>query len=754
MLRSAAPIWLRCPVGILASLLLLGTACDYTGDVGTPQHCTQSEFQSLWCGNEGREPAQPAGCGTDCAPLTPATVESSLARVAGISHAQLVSKYPRRFTGRITYDPLSAKNLGRIQESLAQLSDTERDLLRQNSFVLSQRQRFYSFSGAYEQLYLQHLPVYITADSILHALHRSYDEMLAELESTYLKDELGAWLDGLRRQLGTISPDAYPSALRSEVDVYLATALSLLRGYAHSPLTADAAAASAIADWMQAAEAAAGPQRVTLFGVPLTLDFSQFRPRGHYTRSLDLQRYFRSVMWLANAELRIVERQAGQSATLHRSALSAAQLLYALHDAAAWQNRHHIDVLLQLFIGEEDQLTLEQLTRLWAMLGISTPGDLAARSDAEILTTLDRGGFGVGRIASQLLAGGAAVQTFLLLGQRYTPDSEVLSSVVYARAGGGAVARIMPSPLDVAFATLRNNHALALLAPDLTTHAYAPDLARARVLSDGHGEQFWHSNLYTGWLGALRALSPDESVEDPARFGLPQLMATEAFGRRLLNTQLGSWAQLRHDTILYVKPSTTSLLCDFPDAYVDPYPAFYAAMTQLGETSTGQIRALSIRHPVLDRAVEYFDHLSEVTRMLGEMAELERSQRPFTDRHMAFVNELVRISQGCTGFSAPGWYLRLFWNPREANKDIPTIADVHTDPNSGSVLHVATGLPQLMVAAIETCQGVRAYAGPAFSYHEVIGPEFARYTDEEWYPKARAGAPIVPWLSGVTAPNP
>ena len=30
---------------------------------------------------------------------------------------------------------------------------------------------------------------------------------------------------------------------------------------------------------------------------------------------------------------------------------------------------------------------------------------------------------------------------------------------------------------------------------------------------------------------------------------LPQIAKTEAWGRRLLNTQLASWAELRHDTI-------------------------------------------------------------------------------------------------------------------------------------------------------------------------------------------------------------
>jgi hypothetical protein len=744
----------RYRLGVLLSFLFFSIACDVTGDAGTPQHCTQGEFQSLWCGNQERTPAQPAGCGSACTPLSPATVNAAMARVAGFSTEQLRAEYPIKFAGGITYDALAAANLGRIQQSLIALSDAERDLLQRNGFVLSQRLRFYSFSSAYAQLYLQHLPVYISADSLLHALHRSYDEMLAAIESSYLQDEIGAWLDGLRRQLPGASAAGYPSALATEVDVYLATALSLLRGYTHSPLVADAAAANAIASWVQLAEAASGPREVTLFGTRITVDFSQFKPRGHYTRSTVLQRYFRCLMWLGNAELRIVTTPAGAPSALNRTAVSAALLLHSLHDAESWQHRRHVDALLQLFVGEEDQLTLEQLTRLWATLGVTSPADLAARGDAEILGAITAGGFGVQRIVSQILSGGVQIRTFLLLGQRFVPDSQVMSSVVYDRAGGGTVTRTMPSPLDVAFATLRNNQALPLLQSELSAHAYAPDLAKARVLSDGYGEAFWHSNLYNGWLGALRTLSPDESAADPSRFGLPQLMGSEPWGRRLLNTQLGSWAQLRHDTILYAKPSTSSILCDFPDAYVDPYPAFYAALTQLGDRAAADLRGLSTSLPIVDRAVTYFEHLSEVSRMLGEMAELQRAGRPFADRHLAFVNELIQIHQGCTGFDSPGWYLQLMWDRNEANTDIPTIADVHTDPNSGGVLHVATGLPQLMVTSIDTCQGVRAYAGPVFSYHELTGPAYTRYTDEEWFPQARQGAATVPWLRDLTAPKP
>ncbi|MBL9008163.1 MAG: DUF3160 domain-containing protein [Myxococcales bacterium] len=738
--------------GLWAAGLLPWLGCDVTGDVGTPKYCMADALQSLQCPGAASDPAQPAGCGSDCLPLTPATVGDALAKVAGFSTSQLLSRYPTQFGGALTYDPLSAKNLDRIQQSSLALSSEEQQILTQHGFVLSQRQRFSSFASGYAQLYMQHMPVYVSADSILHALHRSYDEMLTDIESEYLHAEVATWLDALRTRIVGGGAAGFSSSVRTEVDVYLATALSLLRGYTHSPIEPDAKSAQAIATWVKLAEAASGPSEVPLFGTSVLVDFSQFRPRGHYTQSTQLERYFRCLMWLANAELRIVEQLGSAPPKVNRQALEAAELLHDLHDDTAWQSRRHIDALLQLFVGEEDQLTVEQMTKLLAQLGVRGPADLALRSDAQIVAALMQGGFGVQRIVSQILIGDTQVRSFMLLGQRFVPDSQVLSNVVYSRAGGGTIPRFLPSPLDVAFAALGNNHAATLLQDEMRKFPYAADLAKARVLSDGYGDEFWQSNLYRGWLRALRTLSPDESRAAPARFGLPQATGSEAWARRLLNTQLGSWAQLRHDTILYAKPSTSSFICEFPDAYVDPYPAFYRALIALGDRATSELRGLASPAPVVQKASGYFEHLSEVARMLEEMAELQRQKRPFADRHLAFINELVRVSLGCTGFFAPGWYLKLFWNQKQANQDIPTIADVHTDPNTGTVLHVATGLPQLLVVSLDTCQGIRAYAGLAFSYHEILGAGFHRYTDEEWYPMARKGAALPAWLQGLSSP--
>jgi hypothetical protein len=80
-----------------------------------------------------------------------------------------------------------------------------------------------------------------------------------------------------------------------------------------------------------------------------------------------------------------------------------------------------------------------------------------------------------------------------------------------------------------------------------------------------------------------------------------------------------------------------------------------------------------------------------------------------------------------------GWYTDLFFGITDETWSFdPTIADVHTDPNAGQVLHVGTGEANLLVLTANTSCGVKAYAGPTSSYYEVIMSGFVRLTDEEW----------------------
>src|SRR5690606_2405113 len=117
-------------------------------------------------------------------------------------------------------------------------------------------------------------------------------------------------------------------------------------------------------------------------------------------------------------------------------------------------------------------------------------------------------------------------------------------------------------------------------------------------IADSEPESFWEMNLYNRWLDALRELSPSKARAKGPDEAVPEIAQTEAWGERLLNTQLASWAELRHDTILYVKQSyTTGVTCEFPDAYVEPYPGFFGALRDYAAHATNLIYELPFPAP-------------------------------------------------------------------------------------------------------------------------------------------------------------
>jgi len=282
-------------------------------------------------------------------------------------------------------------------------------------------------------------------------------------------------------------------------------------------------------------------------------------------------------------------------------------------------------------------------------------------------------------------------------------------------------------------------------------------LWRSFLLPGHHGDDLWKENIYNDWLGALRALSPAAAPQS----SFFTLGASEAWGRRLLNTQLASWAELRHDTILYAKQSDSGgVSCVFPDALVEPNPAFFArvgdiaakgqaVVTALGDDGSTELARLK------ESAGGYFALLATVAANLKGMAEAQEAGTPFTSEQMTFINEAVKIQEVCGGATAQGWYPRLFFAAFDATDFHPTIADVHTAPTDevgnsvGNVLHVGTGYARLMVVTANTCDGPRAFVGLASSYFERVTENLQRLDDPTWSGMVGTGAADVPWLGGV-----
>lgn len=711
--------------------------------------------------------AADGGVGRVDAPVLAGPLASKLEAVADLDAAGFAQRTNVAFEP-LDYDPLASTGLDVINASSLGLSEAELAKFQENGFVISTQKTFPHFAYGYASIYLQDLPLYITADSILYALHTSYDEILKRLEEGLLLGEVSVALEHMRTNLADA---AFSEELRADLDVYLTVAYSLNVGQLEAPLDpVNAAQVEALyADCV-----AAGPAKaVRLFGEDRELDFSQFKPRGHYTDTLTLRQYFRAMIWMGRLDLRLVEADPSGATKLNRHQAELVVALRTLMDDDARQAHAKVDAVVTAFVGEHDYMTPLDVDRLLADLHVDSFTAFTALDDSTIEQTIRDGKYGSQRIASQIMSaglGGTAPlpAAFALFGQRYVFDSHVFSNVVFDRVLLQGKQRMMPSPLDVAYAALRNDQAGMMLQPELETFDYASDLASMRVIADAEPEEVWTLNLYNRWLHALQSLSPATALTTAEGETLPSIAKTEAWGRRILNTQLASWAELRHDTILYTKQSYTSAgSCEYPDAYVDPYPTFFTRVADFARHALDVLAAHGIAPPsdglsstlaerALWQSTDVLQNFVRVGDLLAEMATHERTGAPLTEEHLAFVNQAVHMSAGCGPETAYGWYGSLFINGYTSWA--PTIADVHTQPTDeagadvGRVLHVGTGNARLMVASIETCSGPRAYAGLVSSYYEQVEDNWTRLDDLEWEDQLHAEIPpqSPPWVLSLT----
>ena len=682
------------------------------------------------------------------APASKAEQLGQLATLTSLTTDQLIARSTGAMNQPLGYAPESATWLDLIQASALALNDQELAAYKKNGFVISQRQKYANFFYGYQTIYAADLPVYVSADSILYALHRSYDKILMTVESSYLTVTLKQLLAGLRTSLATA---AIGDNAKHDLGLLLGVATGLLDPKA-----------TGIDTEMQAlinkATVAAGMDTVTLFGTNRMIDFSQFTPRGHYNDGGAMAQYFRAMMWLGRTELRLVEVDPFGTRVLVRREIEDVLALDELVTPDLRAQWDCIEQIITLFVGEADYMTLPQVQQLHDALGIAVSTDLATITDQTLLDTIDAGNYGVQRICSQLMEVDDGVTTlpnsFAFMGQRYTVDSNVFTKVVYPNVQE----RMMPNPLDVAFAALGNDQAAPLLRSELDTYGYAPSLAKARQLVEWHDADYWDSSLYTFWLSALRELSGGQYDATT----LPAIARTEAWGRRLLNTQLASWAELRHNTVLYAKQSYTGMaLCEYPDGYVDPYPGLFGRLRELGTMAVQRLATVLPSTSGTDSpAVSYFRTFTDVASRLESLANEELAGATRTQADLDFLNDAVvtkRQSVGCSSITVPsGWYAKLFYLSDDALDSNPTVVDVHTQPTDaggnavGRVLHVGTGNPRLMVLSVDSCQGPRAYAGVVSAYFEQITDNFKRMTDQEWSAQINAATPDdVPWMQDL-----
>ena len=630
------------------------------------------------------------------------------------------------------------------------LTAGEQSLLNKHGFVVTERLKLNSFGYSFLEIYNHDLPVFVSTDAILHALHMSCDAILAQVESNVVSEKLDTLLSSLHAQLPAIAAkySSSPSMKQmvNDIDVYLTVPQNLLSKATAPTFSENAAVVNELLGLIKAEQ----PVEFPLFSsTKRNIDFSQFTPRGHYTQSRQLTCYFQAMMWLGRTEIYLIPPVSADSqqsdADIQRQTIDAVLVSEATEAADKFSLLEEIDSIIQSFVGESDNLTLPNLRSLIQETNLASADKLLdTLTWRNFQDTIMQKPYAFQRINSQILMSDPLspeqikpAASFLLLGQRFVVDSYVTGNVVYDKIiyDNTKILRMLPSTLDVLFA-LGNDATAQILKPELDQYKYSSNLSTLRYLVDSYEPSFWQSTIYNGWLNSIRALNPPAD-----RSALPPFMQTAAWWQEKMNTQLASWAQLRHDFLLYAKQSYSEGVpgCSFPESYVEPIPQFFDAIKLFAQNASAKFQ-----EPMLQNysAAYYFTNLECIADTLGSVARKELTKTPLTESEKQFLKTMLyEQSTGiCGGVYFSGWYSQLFYTGVGGlTKQDMTIADIHTAPTDengnpvGWVLHAGTGPLNLAVVVADLPDGTAiAFIGPVLSYYEYLATNFTRLTDEEW----------------------
>jgi hypothetical protein len=278
-------------------------------------------------------------------------------------------------------------------------------------------------------------------------------------------------------------------------------------------------------------------------------------------------------------------------------------------------------------------------------------------------------------------------------------------------------------------AVLNSARALEILTAEGDTDydGYAEQMAKLREEFASLPEEQWTENLYWNWLHTLRPLLETKGA------GYPAFMQSPAWTDKDLHTWLGSWTELRHDTILYAKQSYTVFATSAmpepepkrPQGYVEPQPEVYARLAAL----TAQMRAgLGGRGLLNDEMAWHLDDMEDLMLTLKAISEKELRGEGLAEAEYDAIRFIGGTLESLTTFSeeVEGEITS------EADERLALIADVHTDANTNQVLEEGVGdaFPIYVVALVEGEQVVTL--GGVFSYYEFKWPIGDRLTDEAW----------------------
>ncbi len=620
-----------------------------------------------------------------------------------------------------------------------------RDALTRNGFAIVPEQQEQLFH-IYENNDYHSFPSFVTTDLYLQAFHMYFDFMLRKMEEgkmlKVMTDYTLSLYNDMMKKAKTSKGNMRTAAQRSAT--YFAIAHSLLSG--KKLMTVPTAYKAMAQQEIKNVKAAKSDFSKFLGYTDIPFDYDIYRPRGHYTRSNALKRYFMGMKWLQNAPFGSDKPEQLRAALLIANTIGSS--------SAYTKSYNTIDGPITYLMGNSDNLSMIDIYNIMKADGATINKYMTNNADLNrVKAAIEKKDNEKTRIRPKFEKSSHC--KINLMPQRYMPDGEVLQEMVdYFSL---PTKRDAPKGLDI-FAAMKANGALRILIDELKEDKkwdkYMFNMDRMIKRMD---EIDWNSTVSNKWMATLKTMTEKAP-------NMPYFMKNQAWEKKNLNTALASWAELKHDAILYAK-QPMGAECgggeDLPKphvmGYVEPNVAYWTKAIDLLDATSKVLVDYGMMTSEMKGVTK---QMKEEAQFLLNMSKKELKGEVLTgeeyDQIKAIGSTFEYITLQIVG-AEPG----VSWDEAVsgADKSIAVIADVYTansdnNPNK-SVLYEAVGPAHEIYVVVEIGGYLYLTRGAVFSYREFQeGLSAPRTTDEEWQRdlKSKPNKGIPSWMEELIVP--
>jgi hypothetical protein len=636
--------------------------------------------------------------------------------------------------------------------NLFQFTNLSKDFINKldkNNFAIVPTDKIQLFH-IYEENDYHQVPNFITTDLYLQLYHMYFSYLLKSLEESKFIPAITELSEGMNKEAMKIASSVQDEKIKSTAEftaVFYAIPYYILTG---TKKTIPSKYKELFETEISNINSEGDAESDFLEYKGVFFPYSLFKPRGHYTRNENLKKYFKAMMWLQTASFcretpEQLKRTAFMAQLLNTGKSAGNQSLMTLYNS--------VYEPIVFLIGEPDNLSVNDIVSYFNKNNITGLSSVMQPSMlGKLSTELQTIAKNRNKIKPKIQV--TCLDKINFMPQRYLFDNEILQTLVDIKPNAK---RAYPKGLDV-FAALGNKAAENILLNEEKEkdnwEDYPIELNKLQKEFEKYTE--WNATVYNKWMFSLNILQKRET-------NYPTFMQTDRWDRKNLNTSLASWADLKHDAILYgEQPSGAECGGAGPPSpytvgYVEPNVNFWKSMIELLDLTENVLK----KNELLTKDISSKSkQLKESALFLLSASEKELKKQKLSEQEYNTIEALGASTEYLTlSIVEPDKYLEHWENVQGPDKSVAVVADVYTRNIPGcsknGILHESVGNVNEIYVIVEIEGYLYLTKGATFSYYEFVQPLNTRLTDEEWQEiiETKKDLPAIPkWMKDIVLP--